>query len=157
MLLKQPRALMAGVVAPALALCLAPRSSRAQAPRQQSAHASVIIEKPKARTVDGGSCRILSDGSFSAQFPPIALPVLAFTIGPSPMASTMGANTAPFKGAGTYKDEILTVALGKTARDETYGGLGTVTINPDGHSGTFTTKDGKAAGHFDCGAVPAKP
>jgi hypothetical protein len=67
------------------------------------------------------------------------------------------ASLAPFKGPGTYKDEILTAYLGKTATDESYGGLGTVTINADGHSGSFTTKDGKAAGHFDCGAVPAKP
>ena len=38
-----------------------------------------------------------------------------------------------------------------------YGGLGTVTINPDGHTGSFVTKDGKASGYFDCGAVPTKP
>jgi len=153
MLLDHPRTLTAA--AAVLALSLVPQSSNAQASR---AHASVTIEKPKSRTIDGGSCRILSDGTFSATFPPDALPTLGFTIGPkATMAAEMHANLAAFKGPGTYKDEILMVYLGKTARDESYGGLGTVTINPDGHTGTFTTKDGKASGHFDCGAVPAKP
>jgi len=153
MLLKQPHALAAA--ATAFALCLGARSASAQALRP---HASVTIEKPKSRTVDGGSCRILSDGTFSATFPPDALPTLGFTIGPkATMAAEMHANLAPFKGPGTYKDEILMVYLGKTARDESYGGLGTVTINPDGHTGSFTTQDGKAAGHFDCGAAPTKP
>jgi len=148
-----PRVLVAG--ATILAVSFVPRTSAAQTARP---HASVTVEKPKARTVDGGSCRILSDGTFSATFPPDALPTLGFSIGPkATMAAEMHANLAAFKGPGTYKDEILMVYLGKTARDESYGGLGTVTINPDGHTGTFATKDGKASGHFDCGAVPAKP
>jgi hypothetical protein len=153
MFLDRPRALIAA--ATLLTLSFAPRSLTAQGPRPQ---ASVTIEKPKSRTVDGGTCRILSDGTFSATFPPDALPTLGFTIGPkATMAAEMHANLAPFKGPGTYKDEILMVYLGKTARDESYGGLGTVTINPDGHTGSFATKDGKASGHFDCGAVPTKP
>src|SRR5215475_3620754 len=153
MLSKQLRALAAA--ATLLALCVGPRRSTAQAPRP---HASVTVEKPKSRTVDGGSCRVLSDGTFSATFPPAALPTLGFTIGPkATMAAEMHASLAPYKGPGTYKDEILMVYLGKTASDDSYGGLGTVTINPDGHTGTFTTKDGKASGHFDCGAAPSKP
>jgi hypothetical protein len=153
MLLERPRALVAA--ATLLALSLGPRSLTAQATRP---HASVTIEKPKSRTVDGGSCRILSDGTFSATFPPEALPTLGFTIGPkATMAAEMHANLAPYKGPGTYKDEILAIYLGKTASDQSYGGLGTVTINPDGHTGSFATKDGKASGHFDCGAVPTKP
>jgi len=153
MLLEKPRVL-AGV-ATVLALSFVSRSSVAQTARP---HSSVTVEKPKPRTVEGGSCRILSDGTFSATFPPDALPTLGFTIGPkATMAAEMHANLAAFKGPGTYKDEILMVYLGKTAAEESYGGLGTVTINPDGHTGTFATKDGKASGHFDCGAVPAKP
>lgn len=153
MLLNQPRTLVAA--AAMLTLSFLPRSSMAQAGRP---HASVTVEKPKSRSVDGGSCRILSDGTFSATFPPDALPTLGFTIGPkATMAAEMHANLAPFKGPGTYKDEILVVYLGKTAAEESYGGLGTVTINPDGHTGTFATKDGKASGHFDCGVAPVKP
>src|SRR5215813_12596939 len=151
--LDRPPALVAA--ATVLALSLVSRTSTAQAPR---AHASVTVEKPKSRTIDGGSCRILSDGTFSATFPPDALPTLGFTIGPkATMAAEMHASLAPFKGPGTYKDEILMVYLGKTAAEESYGGLGTVTINPDGHTGSFATKDGKASGHFDCGGVPVKP
>ena len=36
------------------------------------------------------------------------------------------------------------------------GGLGTIVVNADGHSGTFITKDGKASGSFDCGAAPSR-
>ncbi|MGH9139905.1 MAG: hypothetical protein ACRD2I_02055 [Vicinamibacterales bacterium] len=54
------------------------------------------------------------------------------------------------------KNEILAVSLGKTALEDSYGGLGMVVINADGHSGTFTTNDGKASGRFDCGAAPSR-
>jgi hypothetical protein len=116
---------------------------------------TAVIEKPKPRTVTTGSCRILSDGTFSGTWGPAALPTLAFTIGPgAAMADQMHANKAKFAGPGKYQNEILAVYLGKTALEDSYGGLGTVVINADGHSGTFSTNDGKASGRFDCGAVP---
>jgi hypothetical protein len=118
---------------------------------------TATIEKPKSRTVTTGGCRILSDGTFSGTWGPSALPTLAFTIGPgATMADAMHANKAKFTGPGKYQDEILAVYLGKTALEDSYGGLGTVVLNPDGHSGTFTTKDGKASGSFDCGAAPSR-
>ncbi|HEY7303752.1 MAG TPA: hypothetical protein VH601_06555 [Bryobacteraceae bacterium] len=43
--------------------------------------------------------------------------------------------------------------LGKTALEESYAGLGTVTIAADGHSGTFVLNDPAASGRFDCGTV----
>jgi hypothetical protein len=46
------------------------------------------------------------------------------------------------------------VYLGKTALQDSYMGLGTVTINTDGHSGKFALNNGSAAGHFDCGSAP---
>ncbi len=147
------RALIATSCVLALALCASPASAQAPAAR-----ASVTIVTPTARTVNGGGCRIMSDGLFSATFPPDNLPTLAFTIGPTAtMAQQMHSNREAYKGPGTYKDEILMVYLGKTALDQSYGGLGNVTINPDGRSGMFVTKDGKASGKFDCGAVPKKP
>jgi hypothetical protein len=121
---------------------------------------TVTIERPvaKRRTVTGGICQILSTGTFAASFAPDKLPTLGFTIGPkATMAAEMHANLKPFSGPGTYKNVIVAVYLGKTALVESYGGLGTVTMNGDGHTGTFTTNDGKAAGHFDCGAVPVVP
>lgn len=118
---------------------------------------TATIEKPKTRTVTTGSCRILGDGTFSGTWGPSALPTLAFTIGPgATMADAMHANKAKFTGPGKYPDEILAVYLGKTALEDSYGGLGTVVVNADGHSGTFTTKDGKASGTFDCGAPPSR-
>jgi hypothetical protein len=118
---------------------------------------SATIEKPKARTVTTGGCRILGDGTFSGNWGPAALPTLAFTIGPgATMADAMHANKAKFSGPGKYQNETLAVYLGKTALEDSYGGLATVVIDADGHSGTFATNDGKASGHFDCGVAPSK-
>ena len=71
------------------------------------------------------------------------------------MADQLHANKANFNGPGTYKNEIIAVYLGKTALEDSYLGLGTVIINADKHSGSFTLNDKSAAGHFDCGAPPA--
>jgi hypothetical protein len=72
------------------------------------------------------------------------------------MSDTMHANRQKFTGPGTYANEVIAVYLGKTALDDAYIGLGTVTIAADGKSGTFALNDGKAAGTFDCGAPPAR-
>ena len=134
-----------------LAMAGAALTVRAAAP------ATATIEKPKPRTVTTGHCRILSDGTFSGVWGPDALPTLAFTIGPgATMADQMHANKAKFAGPAKYQNEILAVYLGKTALEDSYGGLGTVIISPDGHSGTFTTNDGKASGRFDCGTAPSR-
>jgi hypothetical protein len=123
----------------------------------QSHAASVTIEKPKARSAATGSCRILSDGTMSGTWGRSDLPMLAFSIGPkATMAKEMHASLAPFTGPGRYPNEIVAVYLGATALVDSYAGLGTVTINADGHSGSFVLNDGKASGHFDCGAAPTK-
>jgi hypothetical protein len=117
---------------------------------------TAIIDKPKSRTVTGGFCRILSNDTFSGNWGPSSLPTLALTIGPgSAMADQLHANKAKFTGPGTYRNEIIAVYLGKTALEDSYLGLGTVVINQDKHSGTFSLNNGSAAGHFDCGAPPA--
>lgn len=117
---------------------------------------TATIDKPKSRTVTGGFCRVLSNDTFSGNFGPnSSLPTLALTIGPaSAMADQLHANKAKFTGPGTYKNEIIAVYLGKTALEDSYMGLGTVIINADKHSGTFSLNDKSAAGHFDCGAPP---
>lgn len=117
---------------------------------------TATIDKPKPRTVTGGFCRILSSNTFSGNFGPnSSLPTLALTIGPgSAMADALHANKASFTGPGTYKNEIIAVYLGKTALEDSYMGLGTVLINADKHSGTFTLNDKSASGHFDCGVPP---
>jgi hypothetical protein len=117
---------------------------------------TATIDKPKSRTVTGGFCRVLGNDTFSGNFGPnSSLPTLALTIGPaSAMADALHANKAKFTGPGTYKNEIIAVYLGKTALEDSYMGLGTVIINADKHSGTFSLNDKSAAGHFDCGAPP---
>jgi hypothetical protein len=122
-----------------------------------AAQPSATIETPKARTATTGSCRILSDGTFSGVWGPSALPTLAFTIGPgATMADQMHANKTKYNGPGRYTNEIVAVYLGKTALEDSYAGLGTVVIATDGHSGTFVLNDHTASGHFDCGTVPSK-
>ena len=117
---------------------------------------TATIDKPKPRTVTGGFCRILSNNTFSGNFGPnSSMPALDLTIGPSStMADALHANKANFTGPGTYKNEIIAVYLGKTALEDSYMGLGTVVINADKHSGTFTLNDKSASGLFDCGAPP---
>jgi hypothetical protein len=122
------------------------------------AQAKATIEKPKTLAVTGGRCLVKADGTLGVNIGPnAAMPTLAFTVGPGAfMADQMHANKAKFAGAGKYANEIVAVYLGKTALEDSYIGLGTVTVAGDGKSGTFALNDGKAAGTFDCGAAPAK-
>jgi hypothetical protein len=127
----------------------------APAAAQSAATANVTIEKPKARSATNGTCRILPNGTLTASWGRSDLPMLGFTIGPkAAMASEMHASPTPFAGPGRYPNEIIAVYLGSTALVDSYGGLGTVTFNADGHSGTFKLNDGKASGRFDCGTPP---
>jgi hypothetical protein len=116
------------------------------------------IQKPKAQTVAGGMCRLKGDGTLGVNIGPnAAMPTLALTIGPGAfMADQLHANKAKFTGAGKYTNEIVAVYLGKTATEDSYIGLGTVTIAADGKSGTFQLNDGKASGTFDCGTAPQR-
>jgi hypothetical protein len=141
-----------GVVLAAAALILA-GSALIHAASQPTAW----IEKPKTRTVTGGSCRIFHGDTFSGTWGPSSLPPLALTVGPSSaMADEMHANKTKFHGPGTYANEIIAVYLGKTALEDTYAGLGTVVINGDGHTGRFRLNNGSASGKFDCGGAAAK-
>jgi hypothetical protein len=120
---------------------------------------TATIQKPKAQTVTGGICRLTADGSTLGVNigPNAAMPALALTVGPrAAMADALHANTAKFAGPGKYANEIMALYLGKTPLEDSYMGLGTVTIAADGKSGSFALNDGKAAGTFDCGAPPAK-
>jgi hypothetical protein len=119
---------------------------------------SVTVEKPRAVKAAGGVCRIAEEGTLGVNIgPDPKLPILALTIGPgSAMADMLHANKAKFTGPGKYANEIIAVYLGKTALEDAYMGLGTVTIAADGKSGRFALNDGTASGSFDCGAPPVK-
>ncbi|SRR5579871_1493725 len=123
------------------------------------AQAKATIQKPKTLTVTGGRCLLKADGTLGVNIGPnAAMPTLAFTVGPGAfMADQLHANKAKFAGPGKYANEIIAAYLGKTAMEDSYMGLGTVTVAADGRSGTFALNDGKAAGTFDCSAAPAKP
>jgi hypothetical protein len=122
------------------------------------AEPTVTIQKPKAQKAAGGMCRIKDDGTLGVTIGPDAkLPVLALTVGPGAfMADQMHASKTKFTGPGKYPNELVALYLGKTALEDAYMGLGTVTIAADGKSGTFALNDGKASGSFDCGAPPSK-
>src|SRR5215469_11753792 len=123
-----------------------------------SAQPTATIQKPKVLTVASGRCLIKADGTLGVNIGPnAAMPTLALTIGPGAfMADQLHANKAKFTGPGKYVNEIIALYLGKTALEDSYIGLGTVTVAADSKSGTFALNDGKAAGTFDCGE-PAKP
>lgn len=116
------------------------------------------MQKPRALTASGGICRVKEDGTLGVNIGPnSAMPTLALTIGPGAfMADQMHANKVKFTGPGKYENELVALYLGKTALEDSYMGLGTVTIAADGKSGTFALNDGKASGSFDCGAAPAR-
>jgi hypothetical protein len=140
-----------------LAIVFGARSAQAQATSAAHATPTATIVKPKSRTVSGGICRLRDDGTLGGTWGPSALPVLAFTIGPgSAMADQMHANKAKYTGPGRYVDVIIAVYLGATATADSYGGLGTVVVNPDGRSGTFTLNDGTASGTWSCGGPPVR-
>ncbi|HET7563922.1 MAG TPA: hypothetical protein VFJ96_02925 [Gemmatimonadaceae bacterium] len=128
----------------------------AKAPAGGAPAGSVRIVKPRARVVSGAACLVKGD-TFGATWGPSALPALAFTIGPgSVMADQLHANKAPYTGPGRYANVIIAVYMGKTALEDSYMGLGTITVNADGKSGTFALNDGSASGSWDCGHAPQR-
>ena len=119
-----------------------------------AAQPTATIEKPKALTLSGGVCRIKDDGTLGVNIGPTSpTPKFALTIGPGDfMAQQMHANLAKFAGPGKYQNVLMAVYVGKAATED-YVGLGTVTINADGKSGTFALNDNRASGSFDCGQL----
>ena len=115
---------------------------------------SASVQKPRAVNVSGGLCRLATDGTLGVNIGPNAsMPTVALTIGPGAFMTDQKQNKAKFAGPGKYENELIALYLGKTAFEDTYGGLGTVTIAADGKSGTFALNDGKASGSFDCGSI----
>lgn len=138
------------MIGAALAATLGATHVSAQAP----ATAGARIARPKVRTVGTARCLNTHDGTLGGVFGPAELPLLAFTIGPkSAMADQLHANKAKFTGPGVYRNVIVMVYMGKTALDDTYGGLGTVTVNADWRTGSFTLNNGTSSGTWDCGAA----
>ncbi len=124
--------------------------------RLSATQPTVTIEKPKARTTTGGTCRIVREGTLSGVWGPTSLPTLAIIIGPgSPMDDVMHASKAKFTGLRKYSDVIIAVYLGKTALEDSYNGLGTIVFMAD-NTGTFELNDHSASGHFNCGGPPAR-
>src|SRR5690242_8343665 len=135
----------------------APPAKGAKAPAGGAPAGSVKIVKPRPRVAGDAACRIKDGNTFGATWGPSALPALAFTIGPgSVMADQMHASKAPYTGPGRYANVIVAVYMGKTALEDSYMGLGTVTVNADGKSGTFALNDGSASGSWDCGRAPQR-
>jgi hypothetical protein len=133
----------------ALVASLATRASA-----QAGAAGGAKLERPKARSVATAHCVNFHEGTLGGVFGRNELPLLAFTIGPkSAMADQMHASKAKFTGPGAYKNVVVMVYAGKTALDDTYGGLGTVTVNADWRTGSFVLNDRTASGIWDCGTA----
>ena len=120
----------------------------------RSAAQGAKLERPKARSVATARCVNFHEGTLGGVFGKNELPLLAFTIGPkSAMADQMHASKAKFTGPGSYRNVVVMVYAGKTALDDTYGGLGTITVNADWRTGSFVLNDKTAAGTWDCGTA----
>jgi hypothetical protein len=125
-----------------------------RSPAQTGPTGGAKVERPKARSVNTAHCVNFHEGSLGGVFGKTELPLLAFTIGPkSAMADQMHASKAKFTGPGSYKNVVVMVYLGQTALEDSYGGLGTITVNADWRTGSFTLNNGTAAGTWDCGAA----
>jgi hypothetical protein len=149
----QPSARISAVIRLALVASVAASAAQAQAVNGAAAGWAKVA-KPKARSVAGAHCVNFHEGTLGGVFGRSELPLLAFTIGPkSAMADQMHASKAKFTGPGTYRNVIVMVYLGKTALEDSYGGLGTVTVNSDWHTGSYTLNNRTSAGTWDCGAA----
>jgi hypothetical protein len=139
-------------IAAALGVFVATGTLDAPAQDPGAAEGWVKFTKPAGRGVNGARCLNDHQGTLGGVFGRSELPLLAFTINPpESVARMMGTSKVKFTGPGTYKDVGVMAYLGKTALEETYGGLGTITVNADWRSGTFSTNDGKTSGTWDCG------
>jgi hypothetical protein len=111
------------------------------------------IEKPFQQQLTGAECYGGGGGKYAGNvgfgFPSRSNRVLAFTIGPlSDRLSPGQENNKPYEGAGTYAN--VGIAL-KSPNGKPIAGFGTITVNPDLQSGSFTLNDGSATGTWDCG------
>ena len=137
--------------------------NKAQSPSDQSVLGSVQsaaeamaggvhIEKPFQQQLAGAECYSgggNSAGNVGFGFPSRSNRVLAFTIGPLRDSLSPGQeNNKPYEGAGAYPN--IGIVL-KSPQGKPLAGFGTITVNPDRQSGSFSFKDGSASGTWDCG------
>src|SRR5581483_5420692 len=113
-------AMTAGAGAASIAIALQPRQ------------AMVKFVKPTEQSVVGGGCRLNEKKTtFGAAFPStpdMKKPYLAFSIGPDTlMAKESHASMAPYHGAATYTDVLMSGNGGSA-----FAGLGTVKVSADG-------------------------
>jgi len=110
------------------------------------------VDKPFKRQVNGAECYSGAGkyaGLVAFGFPNRATRALAFSIGPLKDALSPGQeNNKPYSGPGEYKNVGIT---GKSENGKTFVGFGTITVNSDEQSGTFSLDNGSASGTWDCG------
>lgn len=111
------------------------------------------IEKPFQQQLTGAECYGATTGQYAGDvafgFPSRSNRVLAFTIGPLKDNLSPGQeNNKPYSGAGSYPNVGIAI---KSPQGKPLAGFGTITVNADQQSGSFTFNDGSAAGTWDCG------
>jgi len=119
---------------------------------QKPAGQGARIDKPFKRQVTGAECYSGAGkyaGLVAFGFPNRATRALAFSIGPLKDALSPGQESnQPYSGPGEYKNIGIT---GKSEDGKTFVGFGTITVNTDEQSGTFSLDNSSASGTWDCG------
>lgn len=131
-------------------LLLAAATSFAAAPAAPGA----AITKPFKEAIAGAECFTSPapkyKGLVAFGFPSRAARGLAFTLGPLTDGLSPGQEkNKPYQGPGKYAH----VGISGKSKDgkRSFAGFGTIVVNADGRSGTFSVDGGKAAGSWDCG------
>lgn len=118
------------------------------------------ITAPFALDVTGGICLVNANNGKSLAhfiFPSNSTAALTFTLGPDPTGlGDNSANNPAFHGSGTYSNITITILNPSAESDPSVFGVGTVTVNTDNQTGSFSADDlgssTHGAGTFDCAA-----
>jgi hypothetical protein len=133
------------------------------APASTGGPGGVTFDRPVSGRISGAQCDASTDprqpGVVGFGFPTrdVTTAALAFSIGPIPGAAgaAIGADrNPPYNGPGTYTNIGMG---GKTPDGRAIAGVGTVVVNADEQTGTFTLSDNSASGSWDCGRKIPRP
>jgi hypothetical protein len=133
------------------------------APAGTGGPGGVTFDKPTTGRISGAQCDASTDpsqpGVVGFGFPTrdVTSAALAFSIGPIPGAAgaATGASQNPrYNGPGTYSNIGMG---GKTPDGRPIAGVGSVVVNADEQTGTWTLNDNSASGTWDCGKKIPRP
>jgi hypothetical protein len=113
---------------------------------------SAVIRTPKRHILQDGGCRLYKDGTYMGEWTSKDGAKLMFAIGPATweFVRFVSKKSEPEKyhGPATYKDVWMTFS----SADVNLGWIDTVTVNPDGKTGSLDQSGNKIA-NWNCGLI----